>query len=137
MYGPVEVYAACQLLAPGAICPFSLEIYPRDYVSYHLHPDASPVEYREPVPLHLRNVRVRSDGVGHVRITGTATNENPFAVRDANVAGTLIDAHGQIASVGWTLVPGEIAPGGSVDFDLRMDHAHHARYELQAEATQN
>lgn len=132
-----KVYAACQLLAPGATCPFSLEIYPRDYVSYHLHPDASPVEYRQPVPLHLRNVRVRSDGVGHVRITGTVSNENPFAVRDANIAGTLIDAHGQIASVGWTLVPGEIAPGASVDFDLRIDHAHYARYELHAEATQN
>lgn len=132
-----KVYAACQLLPPGATCPFSLEIYPRDYVSYHLHPDASPVEYRQPVPLDLSNLRVRSDGVGHVRTTGIATNENPFAVRDANIAGTLIDAHGQIASVGWTIVPGEIAPGASVDFDLRIDHAHYARYELHAEATQN
>ena len=132
-----KVYAACRLLAPGATCPFSLEIYPRDYVSYHLHPDASSVEYRQPVPLDLRNVRVRSDGVGHVRITGTATNENPFAVRDANIAGTLIDAHGKIASVGTTVVPVEIPLEASVDFDLRIKHAPHAHYELQAQATQN
>jgi hypothetical protein len=132
-----KVYAACQLLAPGATCPFSLEIYPRDYVSYHLHPDATPVEYRQPVPLELGNVRSRSDGLGHVRITGTATNGNPFAVRDANIAGTLIDAHGQIASVGWTVVPGEVAPEASVSFDLRIEHAPYVRYEVQAQATQN
>jgi len=132
-----KVYAACQLLAPGAECPFSLEIYPRDYVSYHLHPDAAPVEYRQPVSLDLSNVRARSDGVGHVRITGTATNENLFAVRDANIAGTLIDAAGKIASVGWTLVPGEIPPEASVDFDLRIEHAPYVRHEVQAQATQN
>lgn len=132
-----KVCAACQLLAPGAECPFSLEIYPRDYVSYHLHPDAAPVEYRHPVSLDLSNVRARSDGVGHVRITGTATNENPFAVRDANIAGTLIDAAGKIASVGMTLVPGEIAPEASIDFDLRIEHAPYDTYEVQAQATQN
>jgi hypothetical protein len=132
-----KVYAACQLLAPGAECPFSLEIYPRDYVSYHLHPDAAPVEYRQPVSLDLSNVRARSDGVGHVRITGTATNGNAFAVRDANVAGTLIDATGKIVSVGTTIVPGEIPPEASVDFDLRIEHAPYTTYELQAQATQN
>ena len=106
-------------------------------MSYHLHPDAAPVEYRQPAPLALSNVRVHNDNVGHVGITGTATNGNPFAVRDANIAGTLIDAHGQIASVGWTVVPGEVAPEASVSFDLRIEHAPYVRYELQAQATQN
>jgi hypothetical protein len=99
------VYAVCQLLAPGATCPFSLEIYFRDYVSYHLHSDATPVEHRQPVPLGFGNVRARSDGVGHVRIAGTATNETSSAVlgsvsgRDATITGTLIDGAGRIASV--------------------------------------
>mgnify|MGYP001819024768 CR=1 FL=1 len=45
---------------------------------------------------------------------GTATNGNPFAVRDGYIYGTLIDAGGQIASVGMTLAPGEFAPGARV-----------------------
>jgi hypothetical protein len=78
-----------------------------------------------------------------VRITGTATNENPFAVRDANIAGMLIDAAvntskaGQIVSVGMAIVPGEIAPGASVSFDLHIEQAPYAYYEVQAQATQN
>lgn len=132
-----KVYAACQLLEPGAECPFSLEIYPRDYVSYHLHPDGTPVEHRQSASLVLSNLNVHNDVPGYVRITGTATNENPFVVRDANIAGTLIDAAGQITSVGMILVPGEIAPGAGVSFDLRIEQAPYAHYELQAQATQN
>jgi hypothetical protein len=132
-----KVYAACQLLGPGAECPFSLEIYPGDYVSYHLHPDATPVEYRQPAPLILSNLSVDNGWLGKVRITGTATNENPFGVRDANIAGTLIDAAGHIASVGMTIVPGEIAPGAGVSFDLHIEQAPYAHYELQAQAMQN
>jgi len=29
-----KVYAACMYLEPGAECPYSLEIYARDYVAY-------------------------------------------------------------------------------------------------------
>jgi hypothetical protein len=135
-HGPVKVYAACQLLEPGAECPFSLEIYPKEYVSYMLHPEGTPVQYRQPASLALSGVNVSNNGLGYVRITGTATNGNPFTVRDANVAATLIDAAGQIVSVGSILVPGEIAPGASVTFDLRIEHSPYARYELHVQATQ-
>ncbi len=68
-------------------------------------PDVTPVEHHQPVPLEFGNVRARSDGVGHVRIAGTATNETSSAVlgsvsgRDATIVGTLIDGAGRIASV--------------------------------------
>jgi hypothetical protein len=105
-HGPVKVYAACQLLEPGAQCPFSLEIYPADYVSYLLHPEGTPVPNRQPASLALSDVRVSNNGLGYVRVTGTATNANPFTVRDANVAATLLDADGQIVNVESILVPG-------------------------------
>jgi hypothetical protein len=136
-HGPVKVYAACMSLEPGAECPFSLEIYPEDYVSYLLHPEGTPVEYRQPASLALSNLNAYNNGLGYVRITGTATNGNPFTVRDANIAGTLIDANGQIVSVGSIIVPGEIAPGASVDFDLRIEYASYVRYQLSAQAIQN
>lgn len=112
-------------------------------MAYHLHPDATPVEHRQPASLALSNLSVTNGWLGYVRITGTATNENPFAVRDANIAGMLIDAAvntseaGQIASVGMAIVPGEIAPGAGVSFDLHIEQAPYAYYELQAQATQN
>jgi hypothetical protein len=72
-----------------------------------------------------------------VRITGTVTNGNPFTVRNANIAGTLTDAGGQIVSVGSTLVLGEIAPGASVSFDLRIAYEPYAYYQLYIQAQQN
>jgi hypothetical protein len=136
-HGPVEVYAACSLLAPGEACPFSLGIYPRDYVSFHLHPKGAPVEYHQPASLVVSGLSVYSDRFGYVHITGTAINGNPFAVRDAYVFGTLIDDEGRIASVGWTLAPGNTAPGASVAFELRIEQAPYVRYEVQAQATRN
>ena len=120
-YGPVEVYAACQLLAPGGECPFSLDIYTRDYVAYHLHPEGAPVAYSQPASLALSDLHVTNGGFGYVQIKGAATNTNPFTVRDAFIYGTLMDAAGQITSVGTTIVPGEIAPGANVAFDNRIE----------------
>jgi LysM repeat protein len=135
-HGPVEVYAACSLLAPGEACPFSLEIYPRDYTAYHLHPEGAPVAY-QPASLDLSDLSVRQDNFGYLHITGTATNGNPFAVRDAYIFGTLVDAVDQIASVGMTLAPGKIAPGAGVAFELRIEGAPYVHYEVRAQATQN
>jgi len=136
-HGPVEVYATCSLLAPDAECPFSFEIYAREYEAYHLHPKGAPVEYHQPASLTLSGLNVYHDHFGYVHITGTATNGNAFAVRDAYISGMLIDAGGHIASVGMTLSPGNIAAGAGVTFDLRIEQAPHVRYEVQAQATQN
>jgi hypothetical protein len=136
-HGPVEVRAMCTLLEPGAECPFSLEIYPQDYVAYMLHPEGAPVAYRQVVTLALSHLNVYNNGLGYVRLTGTVTNDNSFTVRDARVIGTLLDAAGQIVSVGSIVVPGEITPGAGVDFDLRITYESYSRYELSAQATQH
>jgi hypothetical protein len=102
-----------------------------------LHPEGTPVEYRQPASLALSGVSASNNGLGYVRFTGTATNGNPFSVRNANIIGTLVDAGGQIVSVGSILVPGEIAPGASVAFDLRVKHEPYANYQLDAQATQS
>jgi hypothetical protein len=132
-----KVRGACELLAPGEQCPFSARLQPRDYVSYHLHPDGGPVEYGRSVPLRVIDVTVENDWLGYVRVTGTATNQNPYPVEDAHVAGVLLDSSGQIVSVGWTIVPGEIAPGASVSFGLNIEQVAYASYRLQARATRD
>jgi LysM repeat protein len=134
-HGPVKVYATCPLLAPGAECPFSLEIYPRDYVSYHLHPEGTPVEYREPAAVELSGVQVVDTGSNTVRITGTATNANPFKVKNVIVSGVLLNAGGQIVSAGSSFgLKEDIEPGASVRFDLRLEKERYTSYQLYAQA---
>jgi len=138
-YGPVAVHCPCPFLKPGAECPFSLEIYGRDYVAYALHPLGQPIQqfvWRQEASLVLSDVRISRDELGAVRIKGVATNENTFTVRNVTVAGTLLDSAGNIVSVGSTVVLGEVAPGGSVSFDLRLDYTPYADYTLYAQATQ-
>jgi len=136
-HGPVEVYATCALLEPGVECPFSLEIYAEDYVSYMLHPEGAPVEYGQPVTLALSHLNVYNNGLGYVRATGAVTNGHSFAVRNAKITGTLLDAAGQIASLASIAVPGELAPGASASFDLRIGYEPYASYQLSAQGIQN
>jgi hypothetical protein len=99
--------------------------------AYHLHPLGQPVEYRQPAPLVLSGLVVFNDGIGNVRMTGTATNGNPFVVRDPTVAGTLVDSSGRTVSVGSASVLGDVAPGESVSFDVRVKYAPYSTYKLQ------
>jgi hypothetical protein len=132
-----RVRGACDLLAPGADCPFSATLQPRNYVSYQLHPEGTPVEYSRPAPLVLTNVTVEADWIGYVRIRGTATNRNEFLLDDAFVSAVLLDASGQIVSVGWTIVPGELEPGASASFDLSIEQVAYTSYELQAQGVRD
>jgi hypothetical protein len=136
-YGPVDVYAPCPFLEPGAECPYSLQMYSRPYVAYRLHANGTPVVYRRPASLVLSGLSVFRDGVGNVRIQCTATNGNAFTVRNPTLAGALIDADGDIVSVGSYMVLGEVAPGGSVQFDVRVEYQPYARYGLYVQATQD
>ena len=133
-HGRTEADFPCLLLAPGEECPFSIEITAQDMASFLIHPDATRTE-RASAPVELSGVRVSRDGTAYVRITGTATNPNPFVVKDVTVVGTLIDGGGQIVSVGSTYVLGEsIQPGASVPFDVRVRAEPYARYQLYAQA---
>jgi hypothetical protein len=135
-HGPVDVYCPCPFLEPGAECPFSLEIYSRDYVAYHLGYVGQPAVHRQPAPVALSGINLSRDAAGSVRITGVATNGNGFAVRNATIAGALIDSGGRIVGVGSTILLGVIAPGAGVPFDLRIEYEPYSRYQLYAQATQ-
>jgi hypothetical protein len=135
-HGPVEVYAACSYLQPGAACPFSLEIYPGDYGSYHLHPEGAPLTYRQPASITVANLRVTNDGFGYLHITGTANNPNPFPVANARIAGALFDGGGKILSVGSVPILGQIPAGGNAPFELRIEYQSYATFQLYPEAVQ-
>ena len=76
-----------------------------------------------------------SDGLISVRVTGTATNANPFPVVEPNVSAVLLDEYGQIVSLGYTIVGAEgIAPGASVPFDIRVKHRPYTNYQIYAQA---
>jgi hypothetical protein len=47
-----------------------------------------------------------------------------------------MDAGGRIVSAGGSAILGEIAPGASAPFDLRIEYGPYARYQLYAQATQ-
>jgi hypothetical protein len=100
-----------------------------------LHPEGTPVEHRYPVTLAVSGLDVTSV-LGYVRITGTLTNQHAFPVRDASVAATLTNAAGQMVNAGSMLLPGDIEPGASKSFDLRIEHVPYANYQINAQATQ-
>ena len=90
---------------------------------------------RESAPVVLSNVQLVDQGTGYLRISGTATNGNAFEVKNVTVSGVLLDANGQMLSVGSVYVLQEdIAPGASVDFDVRVAKEAYASYELYAQA---
>ena len=133
-HGKTEAAFGCLLLAPGETCPFGVEITARNMASFLVHADATATG-RQSVPVTLSGLRATRDGSSYVRITGMATNSNSFAVKNVNVAGTLLDAGGQIVSVGSTyIVQTGIAPGGSVSVDLRLPAATYASYRLYGQA---
>ena len=135
-YGPIDAQMGCQFLEPGESCVFSLEVQALDYVAYGLHPEGQPAAFfawHEEGPVTLTGISAANDGVGYVRIRGQVTNENDYPLKSVTVTGTLIDGAGQIVSVASTTVVGEIAPGESRSFDLRVPHQPYARYEVSAQ----
>jgi hypothetical protein len=136
-HGQTEAEFACLLLAPGEECPFMIEITAQNMASFLIHPDAMPTE-RESAPVELSDVRLVDEGTEYLRISGTATNVNPFKVKNVTVSGVLFDASGQIVSLGWVYgLQEDIAPGASVRFDVRIEKESYARYQLYAQAERN
>ena len=125
------------LLAPGEACPFLIEITAQDMASFLIHPDGTATD-RVSAPIELSRVRLADEGTDFYRISGTATNGNAFKVKNVTVSGVLLDASGQIVSMGSAYVLQEdIAPGASVRFDVRVDKAAYAQYQLYAQAEQD
>ena len=133
-YGPVDVRVPCTLLAPGESCPFIVETSMRRPVSVYLHPEGRRTK-RESVPMALSGIRLTADGLSSVRITGVATSEQPFKLKNPIVIGVLLDASGQMVSLGYTFVTVEdIEPGASVPFDLRVESKPYASYRTYVQA---
>jgi len=125
---------AAMLLAPGEAWPFSIEITAQNMASFLIHPDAVPTE-RESVPVELSEVRVVQDSTGFVRFTGMATNTGTVDAKNLTVGSALLDANGQVVSVGAVYVLQEgIAPGEAVPFDLRVEKQPFVDYRLYAQA---
>ena len=133
-HGPIDADIACLFLSPGEECPFSVEIPARRVEYFLLHPEGRPSD-TESAPVRLSNLGLSYDGLESVRITGVATNQNPFKVQDVVVTGVLLDASGQIVSLGSTFILREdIEPNQSVRFDLRIKRVPFYRYQLYAQA---
>jgi LysM repeat protein len=133
-HGETEAEFAALFLAPGEGWPFSVEITAQDMASFTIHSDAVPTD-REPAAVELSAMQVVDTGSNFVRIRGTASNTNPFVVKNVIVSGVLIDAGGQIVSIGSTFgLEEDIMPGTSVRFDLRVAREPYTSYRLYAQA---
>jgi hypothetical protein len=133
-FGPVDVRCPCTLLAPGESCPFSVEVTVRRPVAFLLHPEGRPTK-RESALVALSGVQLLADGLDSMRITGVATNVNAFKVKNPIVSGVLVDASGQMVSLGYAYVVVEdIEAGAGVRFDLRVARAPYVSYQLYAQA---
>jgi LysM repeat protein len=133
-HGATEAEFACLLLAPGETCPFVAEITAQNMVAFLVHPDALPTARRS-AAVALSNVTLSYDGPNVVRISGTASNPNPFRVKNVIVSGVLLDGSGQIVRTGAAYVlQGGIGTGESVTFDVRIKYQAFASYQLYAQA---
>jgi hypothetical protein len=133
-HGRTEADFTCLVLAPGEECPFGVEITAQNMASFVIHPDAAPTE-RVSVPVELGDVTLVDEGVDYIRVTGTATNSSSLKIKNVIVSGVLLDASGQIVSLGASYVLEEnIEPGASVRFDVRIKKEPFVGYRLYAQA---
>jgi hypothetical protein len=133
-HGPLDVDVPFQLLSPGEECPFSIELAARRVQAFLLHPEGRPTG-RESAPVALSNLSLTYPSPDTVRVTGRATNVSEFKIKNVVVAGVLLDASGQIVSLGSTYVLEEdITHNASVQFDLRIERVPFYRYRLYAQA---
>ena len=133
-HGATEAEFACLLLAPGEACPFVAEITAQNMAAFLVHPDASPTG-RESAPVTLSDLTLSYDGPNIVRLSGLASNPNPFAVKNVIVSGVLLDGREQIVQAGAAYVlQDDIGAGKSVRFDVRIRREDFATYKLYAQA---
>lgn len=139
-HGRTEADVACLLLAPGEECPFIVEITAQDMASVLIHPDASATE-RQSVPLEAGGLRLACDGTRYVTLSGQVVNTYPFSIQNVALSGVLLDAAGEIVSLGSAYVVGAgIEPGQAVDFEIRIQDSAYsvgtpfASYRVYAQA---
>jgi hypothetical protein len=142
-HGKTEADLACLLLAPGEVCPFIVEITAQDMASFLIHPDARGAE-RQSAPLEAGGLRLARDGTEYVTISGQVTNTHSTKIKNVILSGVLLDAAGEIVSLGSTyLIEEDIEPGQTVDFEIRTHDSAHSvgtpftDYRVYAQAERN
>ena len=132
-HGAMDADFNCMLLAPGQACPFTAQIAAYDMASFLVHADAVPAPFRTPAPVTIANSQITYQG-DNVRIEGTFTNPNAYAIKNVVITGSLIDANGRITSINSTYHIEPVAAGASVTFLLDVPTQPYATYQLQAQA---
>ncbi|MBN1249063.1 MAG: hypothetical protein JXC32_15500 [Anaerolineae bacterium] len=132
-HGAMAADFDCMLLAPGESCPFTAEIAAYNMGSFYVHADAVVAEWREPAPVEVAGSKLIDQG-SSVRITGTIVNNNTYAIKNVVICGALVDANGQITSIGSDYTVQSIAPGASVTFDAPIPADDYVTYQVFAQA---
>jgi hypothetical protein len=97
--------------------------------SFLVHPDAIVAE-RCSVSVPVESLSLVRDGSQYVRITGQVRNDQSSTVKNVALSGVLLDAQGEIVSLGATYlaVAEGIEPGESVGFEIRI---HDSAYSVR------
>ncbi|MGC9348425.1 MAG: FxLYD domain-containing protein [Anaerolineae bacterium] len=132
-HGAMEADFDCMLLAPGEVCPFEAEIAAYEMGSFYVHADAVVADWREPVPVEVQNTTLVDQG-SNVRISGTIVNNNTYAIKNVVVCGALVDANGQMTSIGSDYYVQPIAAGAAVEFDVLIPADTCVTYQLFTQA---
>ncbi|HQE91387.1 MAG TPA: FxLYD domain-containing protein [Anaerolineae bacterium] len=135
-HGAMEAEISCSVLGPGESCPFTAEIAGQNMASFLVHPDAQIAEWHEAVAVTLSDTKIEDTGTNYVRISGTATNPNPYPLKNIVISGLLVDANGQMVSMGTGVVT-SLAAGASAPFEVYVENKAHVSYQLHALAEQD
>lgn len=132
-HGDIDANIDCPLLAPGGVCPFSVQIAAQNMASFLVHPDAVIAEWHEPAAVDVSVLQVVSE-VGYTRIGGAVANPNAFAVKNVVINGVLLDSAGRMVGMGAESVVKAIPAGTSAQFEVRIAGTAYVTYELHAYA---
>ncbi|MBN2393121.1 MAG: hypothetical protein JXR84_20495 [Anaerolineae bacterium] len=134
-HGALEAQISCTVLGPGESCPFVAEIAGQDMASFLVHPDAKVAEWHESVGVTLSDTQIVDTGTSYVRISGTATNPNVYAIKNVVISALLLDDSGQTVSMGTGVVT-SLEAGASTNFEIYVEKKAYTSYELHARAEQ-
>lgn len=135
-HGRMQADFGCSLLGPGESCPFVAELAGQNMASFLVHPDAVVAEWHESVGVTLSDVKVADTGTNYVRISGTATNPNVYAIKNVVISALLLDDSGQTVSMGTGVVT-YLEAGAATNFEVYVAKKAYASYQLLARAEQS
>lgn len=135
-HGRMQAEFGCSLLGPGESCPFVAELAGQNMASFLVHPDAVVAEWHESVGVMLSDTKIVDTGTNYVRISGTATNPNAYAIKNVTISALLLDDSGQIVSMGTGVVT-SLEAGAATNFEVYVAKKAYTTYQLHARAEQS